>query len=64
MSGNGEWNLWFYLVPIGIFGPLLGTILYQFAIKNIIIMIKEERASQKEVKVDDYAEARRRRGFV
>ena len=64
MSGNGEWNLWFYLVPIFIFGPLLLTILYQFAIKNIIIMIKEERASAKEVKTDDYVEARKRRGFV
>ena len=64
MSAQGEWNLWFYLVPICLFGPLLGTILYQFAIKNIIIMIKEERASKKEVKTDDYVDARRRRGFV
>jgi hypothetical protein len=64
VSAQGEWNLWFYLVPIGIFGPLLATIFYQFAIKNIIIMIKEERASKKEIKTDDYVDARKRRGFV
>ena len=63
MSGNGEWNIYFYIVPILVFGPILFTILYKFAFVNLKGLGSELKANRKSAS-DDYTDARKRRGFV
>ncbi len=63
LSANGQWNIYFYIVPILIFGPILLTILYKFAFVNLKGLGSELKANRKS-KDDDYLDARKRRGFI